>query len=206
VSLGTPAIGVHFDGLFHLDLVPEACHRIVHSTDHRRADDETVARARAFLDLDRRTLALLHDGSLDAAGRTASFLASLPHTPRRVPHDVYSRWGLTDENLIAALSPAESGATIRIRTVRMGVTRELRKRVAFSVVCEYDAGDERRVRRLWHWRFRDRPAFEAELRRAENPATERRLHWVNDQPLEWALIEDDVGEAALPPLHEAEAS
>lgn len=194
LSLGTPIVGFWFRGDFHLDYIPAVCRPFAHLTDDPRADDATVAQARRLLDLRREDVLAVHDGELRAADRTVDFLERL--RPRVVSGAECGAAGLGRGALLAALRAAHPRATLELRAARVSALREFSGQRVSSVVCRYRADGAEVARRLWSRRFDDPEALDAELAAANAPAARRRA-WHVDR-VAGLMIEDDVGEAALP--------
>lgn len=201
LSLRTPIIGFYFTGDFHLDLVPDVCHAFAHMTSDPDADSETVARARRFLDGALPDMHAVHDGSFGATSATAAFLEQLPRRPREETTAECARQGLTRDLLLRSLGPLHAGSDVEIIAARMSRLREMERQVLCSVLCRYSVDGRPEARRLWFRRFDGAAPLEAELDRARLPEAGRTvlLHSSADA----YLIEQDIGEAALPGVHES---
>lgn len=193
LSLGTPIIGFWFRGDFHLDYIPAVCRPFTHLTDDPRADDETLARARALLDLRPADMLAVHDGGLGAAQRSAVYLERL--RPRGVSGAACAALGLGRDALVAALRAAHPRGTLELAAVRASALREYDGQRVSAVVCHYRHAGESHVRRLWLRRFDDKARLRAELERADEPRDARRVWHAAAATL--TLIEDDVGEGLL---------
>ena len=198
LSLRTPIIGFHFQGDFHLNFIPGKCRRFAHMTSDTAADERTVARARRFLDLTPADMRVVHDGRLGAADRTVTFLEELPKTPRTGTTAECAALGLSRELMLKAIAPAYAGSDVEIVAVRMSSLRQSKRQRVFTVLCRYTVDGQPEARRLWFRRFKRRRDLEGELALAFDPEARRTVlhHSVRDR----TLIEQDVGEDALPPL------
>ncbi len=194
LSLGTPIIGFWFRGDFHLDYIPAVCRPFTHLTDDPRADDETLARARALLELCAADMLTVHDGTLDAATRSAACLERL--RPRGVSGAECVALGLGRDALLAALRAAHPRGTLELVAARVSALREYDGQRVSAVVSHYRCDGKARVRRLWLRRFEDDARWQAELDRASAPQDARRVWHAESSTL--TLIEDDVGEGLLP--------
>ncbi len=194
LSLGTPIIGFWFRGDFHLDYIPAACRPFTHLTDDARADDETVARARGLLELRRADMLAVHDGTLEAAPRTAAFLERLRR--RAVAGAECAALGLGRAALLGALRAAHPRGTLELLAARASALREYDGQRLTTVVGHYRVDGEPHVRRLWLRRFEHAAGLRDELRRAAEPRDERRVLHVDEPAL--AFIEEDRGEGLLP--------
>lgn len=199
LTLRTPIVGFHFQGDFHLGLIPEVCRPFAHQTPDAGADDETVARARRFLDLAPDEMLAVHDGGLGAAARTVAFLESLPRAPRTGTLAECAADGIDPEAIGRAIAALEPGAQLSgLRATRL---REPRGQRLDAVLARGRVDGRDVVHRLWLRRFDDDDAFERERAQAEDPAAGRRvLHGSRAGRL---LVEADIGEAALPEIGDA---
>jgi hypothetical protein len=198
LSLKTPIIGFYFQGDFHLNFIPRLCRRFAHMTSDTSGDSQTVARARRFLDLTPSDMHAVHSGLLGAADRTASFLEELPQSPRWGTTSECAELGASSELMLKALAPAYSGSVVQIVAVRMSSLRQFDRQRVFTVLCRYTVDGQTQARRLWFRRFKRRHDLEAELARASQPDARRTVlyHSVRER----TLLEQDIGEDALPPL------
>lgn len=194
LSLGTPIVGFWFRGDFHLDYIPAACRPFTHLTDDPRADDATVTAARRLLALPPGAMDAVHDGELRAAARTCEFLERV--RPRAVSGAECGAAGLGRDALVAALRATHPGARLELLAARVSALREFGGQRVSAVVCRYRADSDSRVNRLWLRRFAESAALEDELAAAADPAARRRVRHL-DRAAQ-VLVEDDVGEAALP--------
>ena len=199
LSLQTPIIGFYFQGDFHLDLIPDECRPFSHMTADLACDEETLERARRFLDLTPFDMRAVHDGGLGAAERTATFLEQLPKTARAGTTAECAGHGLTRDVLRDALGQSCQGSDVRIVDVRMSVVRESKQQLMFAVLCRYSVDGRAEARRLWFRRFTHADDLQAELDRALDPETRRTVLYQSIPHR--ALLEQDIGEAALPPIH-----
>jgi hypothetical protein len=199
LSLQTPIIGFYFQGDFHLDLIPDECRPFSHMTADSTCDDETLERARHFLELTPLEMRAVHDGGLGAADRTVAFLERLPKTTRAGTMSECAGHGLSSGLLHTALSPSNPGSDVRIVDVRMSLLREFKRQVLFAVLCRYTVDGKAEARRLWFRRFKDVDELHSELDRALVPDARRTVLYqsIPDR----ALLEQDIGEAALPPIN-----
>ena len=199
LSLQTPIIGFYFQGDFHLDLIPDECRSVSHMTADSLCDDETLARARHFLDLTPLDMRAVHDGRLGAADATVTFLEQLPKRPRGGTMAECARRGLTPEILHASIAPWHPRADVRIVDVRMTLLREPKGQRLFAVLCRYTVDGRPEARRLWLRLFEEADALEAELDRALDPSTGRTV--LRRSVADRAMLEQDIGEAGLPPFN-----
>jgi hypothetical protein len=204
LSLRTPIIGFYFHGDFHLDYIPAKSRPFTHMTADPAADDETIDRARHFLRMWPWKMRRVHDGRLGATDRTVAFLEQLPKVPRDGTVAECRVHGLSPDLLQRAIGPSYPGADVRIVDVRMSVLREFRQQLLFTVLCRYTVDGAVKARRLWFRRFRGDEALRAEVDRARQPELDRTVLYTSIP--DRVLIEHDIGEAALPSLHEAAAS
>jgi hypothetical protein len=197
LTLRTPIIGYYYRGDFHLGFIPEECRPFAHMTSDIAADDETVARARHFLDLPPGDMRAVHDGELGSAAATAEWIERVPRQPRPGIAAECERSGLSPSLLDEALRAADGGDAV-LQDVRMTLVREPQQQQIFAVVCHYAVGGQSLARRFWLRTFESDAAAQAELARLRHPDARRTLYGL--APDGRALIEQDIGEAALPPL------
>ena len=127
-----------------------------------------------------------------------TFLEELPKTPRTGTTAECAALGLSRELMLKALAPAHPGSDVQIVAVRMSSLRQSNRQRVFTVLCRYTVDGRTEVRRLWFRRFKRRRDLEGELALACEPEARRTVlhHSVRDR----TLIEQDIGEDALPPL------
>jgi hypothetical protein len=200
LSLHTPVVGVYYPGYYSFEHLPRALRQFTHAAIQPEADESTLAAARRFLEMDPDELNAVHTGRWGAAASAASFVENLPRSPRAGTQAETARLGWTASRLSAALRRLEPGGQPEILFVRSAILRTFPDHELYIVVCVYRVGQERRCARLWCRLFRSSLAALAEARRAQQPASNRRLLHV--APLSRRVIELDMGEESLASIKE----
>jgi hypothetical protein len=202
LTLRTPFIGFYFPGDFHRDLIPAECHPFTHMTPDASCDAATLDAARAFLAMTPDDMWAVHDGRLGAAAATVEFLEQLPRTPRASTRDDCAAIGLTPEVMRESLATRHPHASLDILDVRMAALRKTATALIYAVSCRYAVDGVPRVERMWLHVLTDDDALQAELARVTAPDSGRTL--IRQSIERRAILEYDIGELALPPLHPPE--
>ena len=204
LSLQTPIIGFYFQGDFHLDYIPDECRPFAHMSSDTTGDEETLDRARQFLALTPWDMRAVHHGRLGAAESTVTFLEQLPQMMRPGTTIECAAHGLSRDLLHTALGPRYPGSDVHVTDVRMSVVRESERQLVFSVLCRCTVDGQAEARRLWLRRFKRVEDLRAEIDRASDPSLKRTVLYQSNR--DRTLLEQDIGEAALPALNEAVAT
>jgi len=193
LALRTPVVAVFHEGNTWMDSMPMQCQRFVCVT--READDRTVAEAARLLASEPGDLAVIHDGELGAAAKTARFLEDLPRSPRAGTLEESRRLGFRDHRLHAALARELGVDDFELRDLRAMSLRDVPDGELWSLVCRCATAGEERVVRLWARQFASSEAVALDAAAAD---PSRRI--LSASGADRLLIEADLGQRLLPAL------
>ena len=200
LSLHTPVIGYYYSGYFSMDHLPRVFRRFTHATTTSVADKATVMAALRFLDMDPEKLRLVHNGDEGGAAMAASFLEKLPRLPRQGTEMESARLGFSKVHLVKALKNLEPCGQPVIEQVRCSGLRSMPNHEIYILTCAYHINGNRAFVRLWGRLFRSPISLLGEVRRAQQPGSNR--HVLYSSWRHRMLIEVDTGEETLPSIQE----
>jgi hypothetical protein len=199
LALQTPVIVVFHEGPTWLESLPEASQQFTWVTTHPEADYETVEAAARFLSLDPGAMNEIHTDGFGAAADAAAFLEEIPLKPRSGTEAECELLGFTQAAILPALRqwfPDSELSLHLLRATRLRITPEYQ---LYSVVCGFSANGSKQFARMWGRLYGSPQAAFADIQAATQPGSGRRPLY--SSPEECILLEDDNGEAELPPLN-----
>jgi hypothetical protein len=196
MALRTPCILIYYEGPRWIDYVPRACLPFLHVTSEFEADEATVAAARRLAMIAREEMAEIHNGEFAATSTAAQFIESRSLVPRNDTWKQCLNLGLTRESIIAALAAKHPNDELSPYMLRASELRTLKDGHLYSVVCGHRSNGEKRYERWWGRIFNSQEAAEGDFAAATGAG--RRVLYFSAQ--DRVLIEEDIGEAMLPPL------